>query len=174
MLELFPLYVAWSHEKHYYSPFPPDGMLVHRRGNPDLILGFGSTKWFTGSHLYTRVERDNVGSGCLSENNTVHTEITAWINNHTSANKKDKISNPWASSWMVPDALWHCFTDSYQEVWRKKTQLQFLTFARHLHPLHKGPVTWELLQPRWCQLFDKQLPWQLSVHQFFPHQVQCW
>ena len=49
---------------------PLDGMLVHRRSLPGNLLGF--PQQFTGTHLYTWVERGTVRVKCLAqEHNTM-------------------------------------------------------------------------------------------------------
>ena len=58
--ELIPVSVAWSNWEYCYSPL--DGMLVHRRVTPQ--------QYVAGTHLYTWVERDNVGQSVLSKETT--------------------------------------------------------------------------------------------------------
>ena len=49
---------------------PLDGMLVHRRSLPHNLLGF--PQQFTGTHLYSWVERGTVRVKCIAyEHNTV-------------------------------------------------------------------------------------------------------
>ena len=60
--ELIPVSVAWSDWEYFNSPL--DGMLVHRRVTPSIK--------FTGTHLYTWVERGTVRVKFLTqEHNTV-------------------------------------------------------------------------------------------------------
>jgi len=50
-----PVSVAWGDWEYFCSPL--DGMQVHRRVTPSII--------FSGTHLYTWVERGTVGVKCL-------------------------------------------------------------------------------------------------------------
>jgi len=62
MLKLILVSVAWSAYEYFYSPL--DGMLVHRRVTPSIK--------FTGTHLYTWLERDTLTVKFLAqEHNTV-------------------------------------------------------------------------------------------------------
>ena len=65
--ELIPVPVAWSDWEYFYSTL--DGMLVHRRVTPSIK--------FTGTHLYTWVERGTVRIKCLAQEHNAMTPARA-------------------------------------------------------------------------------------------------
>ena len=55
-LEVIPVSIVWRSRKYFYSPL--DEMLVHHRVNPSIK--------FSGTHLFTRVERGTLRVKCLA------------------------------------------------------------------------------------------------------------
>ena len=66
--ELIPVSLAWSNWEYFYSLL--DRMLVHRRVTPSIK--------FTGTHLYTWVERGTVRVKCLAQEHNTMSPARAW------------------------------------------------------------------------------------------------